>query len=120
MSSTHSGCITAFNNTGNGEEVPQNSAQQREEPAEVVLPVVIPCNEPQKQVCTQGHPDLPTNGVFIIAQEICELKSLLDFLEEHLNSPTALIELTDADWRPVEVATLPKKTTPGTCSGSDV
>ena len=69
----------------------------------MMFPAVVPRDEPEEQAGEQRGPDLPADGVFVAAEEIRQLKRLFDFLEEDLDSPSALIELADAKRRPVEV-----------------
>ncbi len=76
--------IAAFNEACQQEEDPQNGTHKRKKPAGRMLPFVVPCLEAQKQVGQQGSPDLPAHGVLVIAEEIRQVKRLLDFLEEHV------------------------------------
>ena len=95
--------IAAFNEACQQEEVPQNGAHKREEPSERMLPFAVPCHEAQQQVRQQCSPDLPAHGVLVMAEEIRQLEGLLDFLEEHLHTPAALVELADGEGRPFKV-----------------
>jgi len=38
-----------------------------------------------------------------MAEEVANLERLLDLFEENLDSPSALIEITNAEWSPLEV-----------------
>ena len=60
----------------------------------MMFPAVVPRDESEEQVGKRGGPDPPADGVFVATEEIRQLKRLLDLLEEDLDSPSALIELT--------------------------
>ena len=51
----------------------------------------------------QCSPDLPAHGVLVMAEEIRQLEDLLDFLEEHLHTPAALVKPTDGEGGPFQV-----------------
>ena len=95
--------IAAFNEACQQEEVPQNGTHKRKEPAEWMPPFAVPCHEAQQQVRQQCSPDLPAHGVPVMAEEIRQLEGLLDFLEEHLHTPAALVELADGEGGPFQV-----------------
>lgn len=58
---------------------PQGTFHQREEVLEGTVPRVEPCLVAQQQVCQQGAPELPLDGVAAEAQEGVQLQGLLDF-----------------------------------------
>lgn len=60
-----SGGVAVFDDAGY--LVQQDGAHKREESAERMVPLVVPCHEAQKQVGQQGSPYLPAHGVFIVA-----------------------------------------------------
>ena len=95
--------VTAFHDDAQSEEIPQNGTHKREEPAERMFPFVVPAHKAKQQVRQQGSPDLPAHCVLVVAEEICKLERLLDFLEEHLDAPAALVELADGEGRSLEV-----------------
>ena len=94
--------VAAFNEACQQEEVPQNGTHKRKEPAEWMPPFAVPCHEAQ-QVRQQCSPDLPVHGVLVMAEEIRQLEDLLDFLEEHLHTPAALVKPADGEGRPFKV-----------------
>jgi len=59
--------------------------------------------ETQQHIKQKGNPDLPAHGVGGIAQEVAQLKRLLDLLEEDLDFPAAAIEVGDCRRCPVEI-----------------
>lgn len=72
--------VAAFDDAFHLEVVPQDGAHKREDPSERMLPFAVPCHEAQQQVRQQCSPDLPAHGVLVIAEEIRQLKRLLDFI----------------------------------------
>src|SRR5579864_993637 len=57
----------------------------------------------QQNVDQERHPDLPANGVGAVAQEITELKRLLDLLEKDFNRPAAAVKVGYALRTPFQV-----------------
>lgn len=94
--------VTTFNYAVHAKVVPQNGAQEREESAEGMSPLVMPGHETQQKIRQQGCPYLPSDGVLAVSEEVRELKRLLDLLEEHLHAPATPVELADSVGRPVE------------------
>ena len=94
--------VTTFNYAVHAKVVPQNGAQEREESAEGMSPLVTPGHETQQKIRQQGCPYLPSDGVLAVSEEVRELKRLLDLLEDHLHAPAAPVELADSVGRPVE------------------
>lgn len=95
--------VTALNETIKPEHIPEHRSHQCEQPAELVLPLVEPGNIAQQKTGKQGSPNLPSHGVFAIAEEVRQLKRLLDFLEEDLHAPAALVELADGMGGPLQI-----------------
>jgi len=69
-----SGLVAALDHAFEVEKVQQNAADQRIKAAEGVPPMIFPGNEPKQQIGQQSRPDLPSDGVFIVAHEVCQLK----------------------------------------------
>ena len=45
----------------------------------------------------------PDNSVFVVTQEIAQLKQLLELFEEHLDAPSVFIQIRDTRYRPLSV-----------------
>ena len=86
---TPSHSIAALNNACQVEEVQEDSADERVKPAERVLPMFFPRNEPEQKTGEQSRPNLPADGIFIVFHEIRQLQGLLDFLEKDFDSPAS-------------------------------
>src|ERR1035437_6153557 len=97
------GCPIDFEQAAQFEFLPQGRAQQRKEAGETVAPLAQPGTEAQQQIGQQGRPDLPADGVGGVAQEVRQLERLFDLLEEHLDLPTAAVEVGDGLGAPLQV-----------------
>ena len=93
--SAATGCPIAFEQAGQIKFLPQGRTDQREEPGEAVAPLAETSAEAQQQINQQGSPDLPTDGVGVVAEEVGQLQRLLEFLEEDFDAPAAAIEVGD-------------------------
>lgn len=82
---------------------PKHPLDEGKKSAERPFPIAQPCCEAQEQISEQGGPYLPLDGVFARSEEIGELERLFDFLEEHLDSPSCEVKVTDGIWRPFEL-----------------
>ena len=70
---------------------PNRATDQAEEPREAVSPVAEVGQEAKQDIDEQAHPNLPLNGVFVVAEEVTELKGLLDLFEESFDIPTGFV-----------------------------
>ena len=55
------------------------------------------------EVREEPDPDLPLHGVLAVPDEVVNLASLLELLEERLDSPSVALDLRDGAGRPLEV-----------------
>jgi len=82
---------------------PESATQQSKKPDEAMTPVMQECLEAKEHIDQQCRPYLPANGVGTVAQEISELQSLLDLLEEGFNGPAATVKVGNAGRTPLQV-----------------
>jgi len=66
-------------------------------------PLALKSDVSEHNIQQQGGPELPTDGVFGMAEEVTYLEGLLNLLEERFDSPTAAVEIADACRGPLEV-----------------
>jgi hypothetical protein len=85
------------------ETVPDDVANQGEQPGEAMVPAAEEGLEAQQQVQQQGGPGLAAYSVGVVAEEVAELESLLDLLEEDLDLPAGAVEVSDGGGGPSEV-----------------
>jgi len=79
------GCPIAFQQFGEVTRSPKRGAQQGEEARKTPGPAVHPGNETQQDVKQECGPNLPFDGVFVVAEKVGQLQGLLDLLEEDLH-----------------------------------
>src|SRR5689334_8182151 len=82
---------------------PQRRPQEREESGKGVIPAAHHTQETHQDVEQQGRPDLPAHRVSAVTQEIAQLQALLDLFKEHLDLPTAAIQIGHTGSAPSEV-----------------
>jgi hypothetical protein len=68
-----------------------------------VVPVAHHAHKTHQDVEQQRRPDLPTDRVGAVAQEIAQLQALLDLFEEHFDLPPAAIQIGHTAGTPTEV-----------------
>ena len=66
--------VAAFDYARQLEIVPLHSPQQREQPAELVPPSVLPGDEAEHEAGRQRRPDQPAHGVLAVAEEIGQMR----------------------------------------------
>ena len=59
--------------------------------------------EAQRHIGQQGGPDLPADGVGVVAEEVGELKGLFEFFEEALDAPAAAVKIGDGLGAPFHI-----------------
>ena len=89
------GCPIDFQQAAPGQFLPQGRTHQGKEPGETVAPLAEAGPEAQQQIDEQGRPHLPAHGVGVVAEEVGQLQGLFEFLEEHLDTPAAAVEIGD-------------------------
>ena len=57
----------------------------------------------QQDIDEQGRPELPTDGVFAVAEEVADFERLFDLFEEDLDAPARLVKRAHAAGGPGEV-----------------
>ena len=82
---------------------PERRSQQREEPGERVAPGADHAQKAHQDVEQQRRPDLPTDRVGAVAQEIAQLQALLDLLKEHFDLPAATIQISHTAGTPMNI-----------------
>ena len=65
-----------------------------------MAPATDHAQKAHQDVEQQRRPDLPTNRVCAVAQEIAQLQALLDLFKEHLDLPAATIQISDTAGAP--------------------
>ena len=68
-----------------------------------MVPAAHPAQKTHQHVEQQRRPDLPTDGVGAVTQEIAQLQALLDLFEEHFDLPAAAIQIGQAADAPTEI-----------------
>ena len=81
--SAATGCPIGFQQAAPFRLLPERGAQQRKEPGEAVAPLTQPRTEAQQDIGQERRPHLPAHGVGAVAQEVRQLKGLLELFEEH-------------------------------------
>ena len=97
------GCPIAVEQAAQIQALPQRGAQQREEAGEAVAPLTQERTEAQQQIHQQCGPNLPPDGVGVVAEEVRQLERLLQFLEEDFDAPTTAVEIGDGLRAPDQV-----------------
>ena len=85
------------------EAVPEHAAHEREQTGEAVRPLADEGDVSEQNEQQQGGPQLPTDGMFGMAEKIADLEGLLDLLEKHLDAPAAAVEVADTGRGPEHV-----------------
>ena len=89
------GCPIDFQEAAQFAVLPEGRADEGKKPGEAVSPLAQPGAEAQQHIGQQRRPDLPFDGVGAVAQEVGQLKGLLEFLEEGFDAPAAAIQVGD-------------------------
>ena len=97
------GCPIGLKKGGKVPAVPKRCTHYGEQPLEAVIPSVHERQTTHEQMNQQSHPDLPSNGVGTMAEEVGELKRLLNLLEEDLDVPTAAVKFGHRPRAPFQV-----------------
>lgn len=97
------GCPIGFKQDRQIPATPQRCPYNREQALEAMFPSVDERKAAHEKMDQKPHPDLPPNGVGAVAEEVGELKRLLDLLEEHLDIPAAAVEFSDRPRAPLQV-----------------
>ena len=58
-----------------------------------MVPVAQHAEKTHQDVEQQRRPDLPTDRVSAVAQEVAQLQALLDLFKEHFDLPTTAIQI---------------------------
>ena len=82
---------------------PERGSQQREQPGKGVIPATDHAEKTHQDIKQQCRPDLPTDRVCAVAQEIAQLQALLDLFKEHFDLPAAAIQISDTAGAPLEI-----------------
>src|SRR3989339_1497774 len=82
---------------------PHRGPQDGEEPDKTMAPTMKMREITQQKMHKQTGPYLPADSIFVIAEKVCQLQSLLDLLEKHLDIPSATIQFGDAPCAPFDV-----------------
>ena len=79
---------------------PEGGPAEGEQPREAVHPGAPPSLEAQEDIDEESHPDLPFHGIGRVAEEVGQLKRLLDLFEEDLDLPATAVEVRYAPTAP--------------------
>ena len=101
--SAATGCPIAFQEAAQFQFLPQGRADQCKESGKTVAPLAQVRTEAQEHIGQERRPDLPFNGVGVVAEEVSQLQGLFEFLEEDLDAPTAAVEVGDGLGAPLQV-----------------
>ncbi len=101
--SAASGCPIDFQQAAQFQFLPQGRADQCKEPGKAVAPLAQVGAEAQEHIGQERRPDLPFDGVGVVAEEVGQLQSLFEFLEEDLDAPAAAVEVGDGLGAPLQV-----------------
>src|SRR5215472_5680903 len=96
-------CPTEFQQIPEVNVSPERSSQQREEPGKGVIPATDHAEKTHQDIEQQCRPNLPTDGIGAVAQEIAQLQALLDLFKEHFDLPAAAIQISDTAGAPGEI-----------------
>src|SRR5271166_2230215 len=66
-----------------------------------VIPATDHAEKTRKDIKQQCRPDLPTDRVCAVAQEIAQLQALLDLSKEDFDLPAAAIQISDTAGAPL-------------------
>lgn len=66
-------------------------------------PLALESNKSEQEIKQHGRPELPTDGVLGVTEEVADFEGLLDLLEEGFDAPSASIQIADAGSGPFEV-----------------
>ena len=83
--------------------VPEDAAHERCETRKAQPPLRQAAQVAEYEVREEPNPDLPLHGVLAVPDEVVNLASLLELLEERLDSPPVAVDLRDGAGRPLEV-----------------
>ncbi len=87
------GCPIDLQQTSQLELLPEHRTHQSKEPGKAVAPLAEKGAEAQQQINQQSRPHLPPHRIGVVAEEVGQLKRLLEFLEKDLDAPTAAIPI---------------------------
>ena len=85
------------------EAVPCDAAHQGKQARKAMRPLADICDESEQDIQQQGGPELPTDGIFGVTEEVTDFESLLDLLEKGFDGPAASIQVGHARRSPIEV-----------------
>ena len=102
-SATPVGCPTAFEQIRQVALKPKRRADIGEQAREGVRPPAAPSEEAQEQMDEQRGPDLPLDGVGVVAEEVDQLHGLLELFEKCFDGPAAPVEIGHSAGTPGEV-----------------
>jgi hypothetical protein len=85
------------------EAVPCNTSNEGEQARKAVRPLTLESNKSQQNIQQQGGPELPTDGMLGVTEEVADFEGLLDLLEEGLDSPTAAVQIADTGRSPIQI-----------------
>ena len=75
--------------------LPKYRTKTGEESGKAMGPIRARMKVTQTHIEQQSCPDLPLNGVAIMAEEVAKLQGLFDLFEEHLDAPSTLVQFAD-------------------------
>lgn len=100
---SHSCCPIESGQLEDGEAVPEHATHEGEQSGETVGPSALKSYVSEQYIQQQSGPELPSDGVLGVAEEVADFEGLLDLLEESLNTPAAAVEIADACGCPLKV-----------------
>ena len=85
------------------EAVPCDTAHEGKQSGKSVRPLTDIGNVSEQDIQKQGGPELPTDGIFGVAEEVTDFEGLFDLLEKGFDGPAASIQVGHARRSPIEV-----------------
>ena len=85
------------------EAVPNNASNDREQAGKAMRPLTLESDKPKQDIKEQCRPELPTDGVLGVSQEVADFEGLLDLFEEGFDAPAAAIQIADTGSGPLKV-----------------
>src|SRR5271166_548986 len=68
-----------------------------------VIPATDHAEKTHKDIKQQCRPDLPTDRVCAVAQEVAQLQALLDLFKKHFDLPAAAIQISHTGGAPLQI-----------------
>ena len=85
------------------EAIPKNTSNDSEQAGKAMRPLALESDKSKQYIKQQCGPELPTDGVLGVPEEVTDFEGLLDLFEEGFDAPAAAIQIADTGSGPLKV-----------------